>query len=226
MSVQVTAAQVKSLRDRTGAGMNDCRQALLEAEANEEKAVEIIQKKGLAKVAKKAGAIAAEGRIESYIHANNRIGVLLELNCQTDFTAKNDEFVALCRDVAMHIAASSPLYVRREDVSDAEKVKQREIFKGQLDEEEKATGKKRPDAAVAKILDGKLDKWFSEVCLNEQELVTRDDKKTIGMICDELTVRIGEKIGVRRFVRFELGEGIEKKSVDFAAEVAEQLKSS
>ena len=226
MSVQVSAAQVKSLRDRTGAGMNDCRQALIEAEGSEDKAVEIIQKKGLAKAAKKAGAIAAEGRVQSYIHPNNRIGVLVEINCQTDFTAKNDEFVGFCSDVAMHIAASTPLYVRREDVSEADTAKQREIFKGQLDEEAKATGKVRPEAAVAKILEGKVDKWFSEVCLNEQELVTRDDKKTIGAISDELTARIGEKIGVRRFVRFELGEGIEKKTVDFAAEVAEQLKSS
>jgi elongation factor Ts len=226
MAVQVTAQQVKSLRDRTGAGMNDCRQALLEAEANEEKAVEIIQKKGLAKAAKKAGAIAAEGRVQSYIHPNNRIGVLVEVNCQTDFTAKNEEFVGFCGDVAMHIAASTPLYVRREDVPEADKAKQREIFAGQLAEEAKATGKSRPEAAVAKILEGKIDKWFSEVCLNEQELVTRDDKKTIGAIADELTARIGEKIGVRRFVRFELGEGIEKKSVDFAAEVAEQLKGS
>lgn len=226
MSVQVSAAQVKSLRDRTGAGMNDCRQALIEAEGSEDKAVEIIQKKGLAKAAKKAGAIAAEGRVQSYIHPNNRIGVLVEINCQTDFTAKNDEFVGFCSDVAMHIAASTPLYVRREDVPEADKTKQREIFKGQLDEEAKATGKSRPEAAVAKILEGKIDKWFSEVCLNEQELVTRDDKKTIGAISDELTARIGEKIGVRRFVRFELGEGIEKKTVDFAAEVAEQLKSS
>lgn len=226
MSVQVTAAQVKSLRDRTGAGMNDCRQALIEAEANEEKAVEIIQKKGLAKAAKKAGAIAAEGRVQSYIHPNHRIGVLVEINCQTDFTAKNEEFVGFCNDVAMHIAASTPLYVRREDVSEADATKQREIFKGQLEEEAKTTGKSRPEAAVAKILEGKIDKWFSEVCLNEQELVTRDDKKTIGSIADELTSRIGEKIGVRRFVRFELGEGIEKKTVDFAAEVAEQLKSS
>lgn len=224
MSVQVTAAQVKSLRDRTGAGINDCRQALIEAEGNEEKAVEIIQKKGLAKAAKKAGAIAAEGRVQSYIHPNHRIGVLVEVNCQTDFTAKNEEFVGFATDVAMHIAASTPLYVRREDVSEGDVTKQREIFRGQLEEEAKATGKSRPAEALAKILEGKIDKWFSEVCLNEQELVTRDDKKTIGSISDELTARIGEKIGVRRFVRFELGEGIEKKTVDFAAEVAEQLK--
>ncbi len=226
MSVQVTATQVKSLRDRTQAGMNDCRQALIEAEGNEEKAVEIIQKKGLAKAAKKAGAIAAEGRVVSYVHTNHRIGVLVEVNCQTDFTAKNDEFVAFANEVAMHIAAAGPLYVRREDVPEAEKQKQMGIFQGQLDEEAKATGKSRPAAALEKILSGKLDKWLSEICLDEQEFMTRDEKATIGGVASALTAKIGEKISVRRFVRFELGEGIEKKSVDFAAEVAEQLKGS
>ena len=216
----VSAAQVKSLRDRTGAGMNDCRQALLEAEGSEDKALEIIQKKGLAKAAKKAGAIAAEGRIVSYIHSNSRIGVLVEVNCQTDFTAKNEEFGKFCEEVGLQIASSSPLYVKREDVPSAEKEKQLEIFRGQMAEEEAKTGKKRPEAAVAKILEGKLDKWMSEICLNEQELVTREDKATVGGAADALTARIGEKIGVRRFVRFELGEGIEKKVTDFAAEVA------
>lgn len=223
---QVSAAMVKSLRDRTGAGMNDCRQALIEAEGNEEKAVDIIQKKGLAKAAKKAGAIAAEGRVLSYVHANNRIAVLVEVNSQTDFTAKHEDFVNFANDVAMHIAAASPLYVRREDVPQADKDKQLEIFRGQLEEEAKATGKSRPEAAVAKILEGKLDKWLSEICLNEQELVTRDDKATIGSIADSLTAKIGEKIGVRRFVRFELGEGIEKKTSDFAAEVAATVAST
>jgi elongation factor Ts len=218
----VTAQQVKALRDRTGAGMNDCRMALIEAEGHEEKAVEIIQKKGLAKAAKKAGAIAAEGLVHAYIHAGSRIGVLVEVNCQTDFVARGEEFKAYVNDVALTIASSAPLYVRRDEVSEAEKEKQLSIFRGQLDEEEKATGKKRPEAAVQKILEGKLDKWFAEVCLDEQELVTQE-KKTVKGVAEELTGRIGEKISVRRFVRFELGEGIEKKTVDLAAEVAEQL---
>lgn len=222
----VSAQQVKALRDRTGAGMNDCRTALIEAEGNEEKAVEIIQKKGLAKAAKKAGAIAAEGAVHAYIHSNSRIGVLVEVNCQTDFVARGDEFKKFVEEVGLQIASSSPLYVRREDVPQADKDKQLSLFRGQMEEEENKTGKKRPEAAVAKILEGKLDKWFSEACLDEQELVTREDKKTVKQVAEELTAKIGEKISVRRFVRFELGEGIEKKTADLAAEVAETLKSS
>lgn len=216
----VTAQMVKSLRDRTSAGMNDCRMALIEAEGNEDKAVEIIQKKGLAKAAKKAGAIAAEGAIAAYVHSNKRIGVLVEVNSQTDFSSRHEDFVAFVEGVGLQIASSAPLYVRREDVPAADIEAQKVIFLGQLDEEEAKTGKKRPEAAREKIIEGKLDKWFSEVCLNEQELVTREDKKTVGQVADELTAKIGEKIGVRRFVRFELGEGIEKKTADFASEVA------
>ncbi len=222
----VSAQQVKSLRDRTGAGMNDCRQALIEAEGHEDNAVEIIQKKGLAKAAKKAGTIATEGRIYSYIHSNSRIGVLVEINCQTDFTARSEDFTKYCEEVALQIASSTPLFVRREDVPEANKAKQIELFKGQLAEDEATTGKKRPEAAIAKILEGKLDKWLAEVCLNEQELVTRDDKATVGGTADALAARIGEKIGVRRFVRYELGEGFEKKKVDFAAEVEATIKAS
>lgn len=222
----VTAQQVKSLRDRTGAGMNDCRLALIEAEANEDKALEIIQKKGLARAAKKAGAIAAEGVVHAYIHSNKRIGVLVEVNTQTDFSSRHEDFLSFVDEVGLQIASSSPLYVRREDVPEAAKASQLELFRGQMAEEEAKTGKKRPEAAIEKILEGKLDKWFSEVCLNEQELVTRDDKKTVGGVADELTARIGEKIGVRRFVRFEVGEGIEKKKEDFAAEVAATIAQS
>jgi len=222
----VSAAQVKSLRERTGAGMNDCRQALLEAEGSEDKALEIIQKKGLAKAAKRAGAIAAEGRVYSYIHSNSRIGVLVEINCQTDFTARSDEFGKFCDEVALQIASSTPLYVKRDEVPQADKDKQAEIFRGQLAEEEAKTGKKRPEAAIAKILEGKLDKWMSEICLNEQELVTREDKATVSGAADALSAKIGEKISFRRFVRFELGEGIEKKVVDFAAEVAAAVAAS
>jgi elongation factor Ts len=223
----VSAQQVKALRDRTGAGMNDCRQALLEAEGNEDKAFEVIQKKGLAKAAKKAGTIATEGVIHSYIHSNKRIGVLVEVNCQTDFAARSEDFVKFADEVALQIASSTPLFVRREEVTQADKDKQLAIFKGQMEEEEAKSGKKRPEAAIAKILEGKLDKWFSEVCLEEQELVTREDKKTVKNVSDELTAKTGEKMAVRRFVRFELGEGIEKAAAkDFAAEVAEAVNAS
>ena len=223
----VSAQQVKALRDRTGAGMNDCRQALLEAEGNEDKAFEVIQKKGLAKAAKKAGTIATEGVIHSYIHSNKRIGVLVEVNCQTDFAARSEDFVKFADEVALQIASSTPLFVRRDEVTQADKDKQLTIFKGQMEEEEAKSGKKRPEAAMAKILEGKLDKWFSEVCLEEQELVTRDDKKTVKNVSDELTAKTGEKMAVRRFVRFELGEGIEKAAAkDFAAEVAEAVNAS
>ena len=218
----VSAQQVKSLRDRTGAGMNDCRQALIEAEGVEDKALEIIQAKGLAKAAKKAGAIATEGLIHAYIHSNKRIGVLVEVNCQTDFAARSDEFRAFADEVALQIASSTPLYVRREEVPQSAKDAQIVLFKAQLDEEEQKTGKKRPEPAIAKILEGKLDKWLAEICLEEQELVTRDDKKTVRTVGDELVAKTGEKMSVRRFVRYELGEGIEKAIVkDFAAEVRE-----
>ncbi|MCB9592929.1 MAG: translation elongation factor Ts [Sandaracinaceae bacterium] len=219
----VSAKDVKVLRDRTGAGMMDCKNALVEAEGDQEKAVEIIKKKGLAKAAKKAGAIAAEGVVHAYIHAGSRIGVLVEINCQTDFVSRNEEFKAFVDEVGLQIASSSPLYVREADIPDADLVKQKAFFVAQLEEEEKQTGKKRPEAAVAKIIEGKLAKWLNEVCLDNQELVTREDKKTCGAASEELTARLGEKIAVRRFVRFELGEGIEVVKKDLAADVAETL---
>ncbi len=219
----VSAQQVKALRDRTGAGMMDCKNALVESDGDENKAVEIIQKKGLAKAAKKAGAIAAEGMVHAYIHPGNRIGVLVEVNCQTDFVARNEEFKRFVEEIGLQVASSSPLYVRRADVP-AEAVEgQKTIFKGQLDEEEKKTGKKKPEAAIEKILEGKLNKWFGEICLDEQALVTRDDDKAVGSISEELTAKLGEKIAVRRFVRFELGEGIQVEKKDLAADVAETL---
>lgn len=219
----VSAQQVKALRDRTGAGMMDCKNALVEAGGDEEKAVEIIQKKGLAKAAKKAGAIAAEGTIHAYIHPGSRIGVLVEVNCQTDFVARNEEFKRFVEEVGLQIASSSPLYVRRGEVSAADVAAQETIFRGQLEEEEKKSGKKKPEAALAKIVEGKLNKWFSEVCLEEQVLVTREDDKTVGQISEELTAKLGEKIAARRFVRFELGEGIKVEKKDLAADVAETL---
>lgn len=219
----VTAQQVKALRDRTGAGMMDCKNALVEAGGDEEKAVEIIQKKGLAKAAKKAGAIAAEGVIHSYIHPGSRLGVLVEINCQTDFVARNEEFKAFVDEVGLQIASSAPRYVRRSEIPAEDLAAQEALFRAQLEEEEKQTGKKKPEAAVSKIIEGKMNKWFSETCLEEQPLVTREDDKTVGQVSEELTAKLGEKIAVRRFVRFELGEGIEVAKKDLAADVAETL---
>ena len=173
----VTASMVKSLRDRTGAGMMDCKNALVESEGDEDKAVEIIQKKGLAKAAKRAGAIAAEGMIHTYIHAGNRVGVMVEVNCQTDFVARNEEFREFADDVALQIASMSPLYVQRSDIPEGDVSKQKGIFEGQLAEEEQQTGKKRPPQAVEKILEGKLNKWMAESCLYEQVSIRDEDGK-------------------------------------------------
>ncbi len=222
---QINATMVKSLRDRTGAGMMDCKKALEEAGGNEEQAVEAIQKKGLAKVAKKAGAIAAEGTIHAYIHPGARLGVLVEVNCQTDFVARNDDFKEFVDMVGLQIASMGPEYVRREDVQESDKAKKAEFFKGQLAEEEAASGKKRPPQAVEKIIEGKLNKWLTEACLVDQVSVQSDEGETVQQICDKLSATIGEKISIRRFIRFELGEGIEKKTSDLAAEVAATLAS-
>lgn len=223
---EITAKQVKSLRDRTGAGMMACKDALIEASGDEEKAVEIIQKKGLAKVAKKAGAIAAEGAVHSYIHAGNRIGVLVEVNCQTDFVARNDDFKQFVEDTAMQIASMAPLYVREEDIPDSDVEDQKRIFVGQLQEEAKESGKEKPPEAIAKIVEGKLSKWRNEACLVNQVSIMGEDKRTVQQVTDELSAKIGEKISIRRFVRYELGEGIEKKKTDLAAEVAEALQGA
>lgn len=221
---QITAQMVKALRDRTGAGMMACKEALEEAGGDEEKAVEIIEKKGLAGAAKKAGAIAAEGLVHSYIHGG-RIGVLVEVNCQTDFVARNADFKAFVNEVAMQIAAGNPSYVRREEIPAEDIESRRAVFVGQLEEEERETGKKRPENVVEKILEGKLEKWMKDSCLLEQELMLSDDAdENFATLTDKLSAKIGEKISIRRFVRYELGEGIEKKSANLAEEVAEQLK--
>jgi elongation factor Ts len=218
----ISAEMVKQLRKRTGAGIMDCKNALAETDGDEEKAVEIIQKKGLAKVVKKAGAIAAEGVIHSYIHPGSRLGVLLEVNCETDFVARGEEFLAFVEQIGMQIASMSPEFVRREDIGEAEVASRREIFKSQMEEEERKTGKKRPEHVIDRIIDGKIEKWMSEVCLVEQGSVMEDDK-TIGQLTDELSAKLGEKIFIRRFIRYELGEGIERRKVDLASEVAEAL---
>jgi elongation factor Ts len=221
----ISAQMVKALRDRTGAGMMDCKNALEEVGGDEEKAVELIQKKGLAKAAKRAGAIAAEGVIHAYIHPGSRIGVLVEVNSQTDFVARSPEFLDFVNTVGLQIASMNPAFVRRADITAEAIAKQKEIFLGQMDEEESQSGKKRPAEVKEKIVLGKLDKWQAESCLDEMAAVTSEEGRTIAQIAEGLTAKIGEKIAVRRFVRYELGEGVEKKKVDLAAEVAEALRA-
>ncbi len=222
---EITASMVKSLRDRTGAGMMACRDALQETSGNEDKAIELIQKKGLSKVAKKAGAIAGDGLVHSYIHGAGRVGVLIEINCQTDFVARGDDFKQFVEETAMQVAAEAPLFVSEDDISKAELAARIDLFRGQLAEEAKATGKEKPAAAIEKIVEGKLAKWKKEACLLDQVSIMGDEK-TIRQRADELSAKIGEKISVRRFARYELGEGIEKKKSDLAAEVNEALKGS
>jgi len=211
----ITAQMVKELRERTSAPMMDCKTALTETQGDMEKAVDFLRKKGLAAAAKKAGRVAAEGAVGSYIHGGGKLGVLVEVNCETDFVARTDEFQDLVRDIAMHIAAAEPRFVRREEVTEDVLAREREIFRDQA----AASGK--PAQVVEKIVTGKMEKYFSEFVLLEQPFV-KDSDKTVGQIITEKVAKIGENIQVRRFVRFKLGEGIEKRQDDFAAEVMAQ----
>jgi len=210
---EITANLIKDLRERTGAGMADCKKALVESDADVEKAIDYLRKKGLAKAAKKAGREATEGAVVSYIHGGGRIGVLVEINCETDFVARNEDFVGFTKDVAMQIAAMSPTFVRKEEVTDDVVAREREVLHAKALE----TGK--PEALVAKMVDGQISKWMKEICLLDQVSVKHNDK-TIDQLQSELVAKIGENIRIRRFVRFELGEGLDKKKGDFAAEVA------
>ncbi|KNY24905.1 translation elongation factor Ts [Pseudobacteroides cellulosolvens] len=212
----VTAELVKQLRERTGAGMMDCKKALTEANGDMEKAIEVLREKGLAAAAKKSGRIAAEGLVEAYIHGDGRIGVLVEVNIETDFAAKNEEFKAFVKDVAMQIAAAKPEYVRREEVPTATLEKEKEILKAQ------ALNEGKPEKIVEKMVEGRIDKYYKEVCLLEQPWI-KDNDKTIQQLMTEKIATIGENINIRRFVRFERGEGIEKKQENFADEVMKQI---
>lgn len=208
----ITAEMVKILRERTSAGMMDCKKALGETNGDIEKAVDFLREKGLSAAAKKAGRVAAEGVVESYIHAGGRIGVLVELNCETDFVAKTDDFKALARDVAMQIAASNPLYVVKEEVPAEQISHEKEVLRAQ------ALNEGKPEKIVDKMVEGRIEKYYKEVCLMEQDFV-KDGDKTIKALINENIAKIGENISIRRFVRYQLGEGIEKKANDFAAEV-------
>jgi len=212
----ITAQDIAQLRAKTGAGMLDCKQALEESGGDTEKAIDWLRKKGAAKAAKRSDKVAAEGKVFTYIHGGGKIGVLLELNSETDFVAKNDRFLQLGQDIALHIAAMSPRYLTRDEVSSAEIERESDVYREQL----KAEGK--PDDMIAKIIEGKMGRYYAEVCLMEQGFI-KDESKTITQLLTEATGEIGEKITLRRFARFEVGEGIEKKQTDFIAEVNEQL---
>lgn len=214
----VTSQMVKELRERTGAGMMDCKKALTETNGDLEKAVDFLREKGLAAAAKKAGRVAAEGVVEAYIHAGGRIGVLVEINCETDFVAKTDAFKGMARDIAMQIAAANPSFVRREEVPAEIIEHEREVLRAQ------ALNEGKPANIVEKMIVGRVDKYYKEVCLMEQAFIKEPDK-TITQLINESIAKIGENISIRRFTRYQLGEGIEKKSNDFAAEVMAAVKS-
>ncbi|WP_207707011.1 translation elongation factor Ts [Heliorestis acidaminivorans] len=213
----VTAAMVKELRERTGAGMMDCKKALAETNGDLEKAVDFLREKGLAAAAKKSSRIAAEGRVESYIHGDGRIGVLIEVNCETDFVAKTDDYRNLCRDIAMQVAAVKPEFVRREEVPASYIEKEKEVLRSQ------ALNEGKPAHIVDKMVDGRIEKYYKEICLMEQSFIKNPDQ-TVEEMIKEAIARIGENINIRRFVRFELGEGLEKRQDDFAAEVMAEMK--
>ena len=201
--MEVSASMVKDLREKTGAGMMDCKKALAESGGNFEKAVDYLRQKGLATAARRAGKVASEGQIGSYVHAGGKIGVMVEVNCETDFVAKTDDFQAFAKDVAMHIAASSPLYIQRENVPPEVLEREREIYRAQARE----AGK--PEKIMEKIVEGKLEKYYSEVCLLEQPFV-KDPDRTVQDVLTGLIGKLGEKVEIRRFIRFQVGEGMAK----------------
>lgn len=214
---EITAALVKELRERTGAGMMDCKKALSATDGDLEKAIDFLREKGLAAAAKKAGRVAAEGLVEAYIHGGGRIGVLVEVNCETDFVAKTDAFKELVKDIAMHIAATNPSYLKREEVPTAELEHEQAVLA------EQARNEGKPEKIIEKMVAGRIEKYYKEVCLMEQPFV-KDPDKTISDLITESIAKIGENISIRRFTRYQLGEGIEKKEEDFAEEVMSFVK--
>ena len=211
-----TAKDVMTLRQRTGAGMMDCKTALNETNGDMEKAIDYLREKGIAKAAKKAGRIAAEGIVDSYIHMNGNIGVLVEVNCETDFVARGDQFKALVHDIAMHIAAAKPEYLAPEEVPASVLEHEKEILRAQ------AIAEGKPAQIVERMVEGRIKSYYEDNCLLNQKFV-KDPAKTINQLVVDATAQIGEKIAIRRFVRYEMGEGLEKKSENLADEVAAQV---
>lgn len=217
---EITASAVKSLREKSGAGMIDCRNALVEANGDENAAMDILRKKGIATAGKKAGRVTAEGAVGSYIHMGGKVGVLVEINCESDFVARGEEFQQLVKDVAMHIAAVDPRYTNRSDVPEGDLAKERDILMEQLKNDPKNAGK--PEEVLGKIIEGRLNKFYEDNVLVDQPFV-KDPSKTVGELVTEKIASIKENISIRRFSRFKMGEGIEKKTDDFAAEVASMV---
>ena len=213
--MEFTAKDVMELRGRTGAGMMDCKKALTATEGDMEKAIDFLREKGLAAAAKKQSRIAAEGIVDSYVHMGGKVGVLLEVNCETDFVAKTDEFKELVHDIALQIVASAPEYVSRDEVRADHLEHEKEILAAQ------ARNEGKPEKIIEKMVQGRVDKFYKEVCLLEQPFVKNPDI-TIEQLVSEKVAKIGEKISVRRFVRYKMGDGLEKKVNDLAADIAEQ----
>ena len=214
---EITAAAIKALREKTGAGMMDCKKALIEAEGNEERAIEILRERGLASAKKKEGRVAAEGVVGSYIHMGGKVGVLVEVNCETDFAARSEEFQQLVKDTAMHIAAAEPRYISREEVAAEILDKEREIARAQAKNDPKNASK--PDQVIDRIVEGRLNKFFEEVVLLDQPFI-KDPAKTVGELVTDKIAKIGETITIRRFARYKMGEGLTKRDDDFGDEVA------
>ncbi len=212
-----TAKDVMALREETGAGMMDCKKAMVEADGNKEKALELIREKGLAAAAKRAKRVAAEGVVGSYIHMGGKIGVLLEVNCETDFVAKTDAFQAFVKDISMQIAATNPQYVSIEEVPEEVVNKEKEILTNQ------AMNEGKPKNIAEKMVEGRISKFFKQICLMEQEFV-KDTSKTIAQVQTDLIAKLGENISIRRFTRYMMGEGLQKKEENFAEEVQSQMK--
>ncbi len=212
----ITAQQVKELREMTGAGMMDCKKALTETNGDMEKAVDFLREKGLSNAAKKSDRVTAEGTVTSYIHGGGRIGVLLELNCETDFVAKTEDFQALAKDIAMQVAATNPAYLRREDVSEETIAHEKEVLL------QEALNEGKPANIAEKMVDGRIEKFYKENCLLDQAFI-KDGDKSVQDVIKENIAKMGENISVRRYTRYQLGEGLEKRSEDFAAEVMAQI---
>ncbi|HEX3144240.1 MAG TPA: translation elongation factor Ts [Pyrinomonadaceae bacterium] len=214
---EVSAAAVKALREKTGAGMMDCKKALIEADGNEERANEILRERGLASAKKKEGRVASEGVVGSYIHMGGKVGVLVEVNCETDFVARGEEFQQLVKDIAMHIAAAEPRYVSRDEVTSDVLDKEREIARKQAQNDPKNANK--PEQVIDKIVEGRLNKFYEEFVLLDQPFI-KEASQTVGEMVTEKVAKTGEKITIRRFARYKMGEGLTKRDDDFQDEVA------